>query len=409
MRNEAVSTISHLHRRDFLKSGAALAPMVIAGHAFAAPQAGSRLLVVFLRGAYDATSIVVPTGSDFYYQSRPTIALAKPNPTDPKAALPLDGDWSLHPALRASILPLWQQRQIAFVPFAGTDDMSRSHFETQDTIELGQSLGASRDFGSGFMARLARVLGNEDRPIAFTDQLPLCFRGGATPIPNLGLANVGKPIDQHQAALIQSMYADQSQLAGSVAEGFQVRDKVFRTLDDEMKAAGRGAVSSKGFEVSARRIGTLMRDQFNLAFVDVGGWDTHVNQGNSAGYLADRIGELGRGLAGFTDAIGPDAWRSTTVVVVSEFGRTFRENGDKGTDHGHGSVYWVMGGGIAGGRLAGAQQPLTSTTLNQGRDLPVLTDYRGLIGGILARQYGLSTDRLSRVFPGAAQQDLNLL
>lgn len=399
----------HVHRRDLLKGAAALAPLVIAGRAFAAPQAGSRLLVIFLRGAYDATNVIVPTGSDFYRQARPTIALGKPDPADPKAPLPLDANWSLHPALKDSILPLWQQRQIAFIPFAGTDDMSRSHFETQDTIELGQPVGGHRDYGSGFMARLAGILGRGDKPIAFTDQLPLCFRGGAAPVPNLALANVGKPIDTRQAKLIERMYAQQPALSRSVAQGFEVRDTVYRTLDEEMKAASRGAVSAKGFALSASRIGTLMRAQFNLAFVDVGGWDTHVNQGGATGYLADRIGELGRGLAAFAEAIGAEAWRSTNVVVVSEFGRTFRENGDRGTDHGHGSIYWVLGGGVAGGRLAGDQVALSPTTLNQGRDLPVLTDYRALIGGLVARQFGLGADRLAGLFPGAKPRDLRLI
>ncbi|MFE8585093.1 DUF1501 domain-containing protein [Sphingomonas sp. NCPPB 2930] len=402
-------TIPPLHRRDLLKGAAAMAPMVVAGRAFAAPQAGSRLLVVFLRGAYDAVNIVSPSGSDFYRQSRPTIALARPDPADPHAPLPLDADWALHPALKDTILPLWQARQIAFVPFAGTDDMSRSHFETQDTIELGQPVGGHRDYGSGFMARLADILGTGERPIAFTDQLPLCFRGGEDPIPNLALANVGKPIDQRQAALIQSMYAGHPELARSVSEGFAVRDTVYRTLDQEMKAASRGAVSPKGFALSAQRIGTLMRDRFNLAFVDVGGWDTHVNQGGATGYLADRIGELGRGLAGFVQAIGPEAWRTTTVVVVSEFGRTFRENGDRGTDHGHGSIYWVLGGGVSGGRMAGDQVALSAATLNQNRDLPVLTDYRALIGGLVGRQFGLSGERLATLFPGTRASDLKLV
>ena len=399
----------HVHRRDLLIGAAALAPLVIAGRAFAAPQAGSRLLVIFLRGAYDATNVIVPTGSDFYRQARPTIALGKPDPADPKAPLPLDANWSLHPALKDSILPLWQQRQIAFVPFAGTDDMSRSHFETQDTIELGQPVGGHRDYGSGFMARLAGILGRGDKPIAFTDQLPLCFRGGAAPVPNLALANVGKPIDERQAKLIERMYAQQPALSRSVAQGFEVRDTVYRTLDEEMKAASRGAVSAKGFALYASRIGTLMRAQFNLAFVDVGGWDTHVNQGGATGYLADRIGELGRGLAAFAEAIGAEAWRSTNVVVVSEFGRTFRENGDRGTDHGHGSIYWVLGGGVTGGRLAGEQVALSPATLNQGRDLPVLTDYRALIGGLVARQFGLGADRLAGLFPGAKPRDLRLI
>ena len=402
-----------IDRRELLKYAALAAPMVVAGRAFAAPAAGgTRMLVVFLRGAYDAANIIAPTGNDFYYQSRPTLALPKPDPANANAALPLDANWSLHPALKDSILPLWRKQQIAFVPFAGTDDMSRSHFETQDTIELGQPVGGHRDYGSGFLARLAGMLGH-DTPIAFTDQLPLCFRGGPT-IPNVALNGVGKPgIDPRQAKLIAEMYRGEhvggSDLGQSVSEGFQVRDTVFKSISEEMVAASRGAVSAKGFELSARRIGRLMREQFNLAFVDVGGWDTHVNQGGAQGYLAGRIGELGRALAGFVDEIGPDAWRDTTVVVISEFGRTFHENGDKGTDHGHGSVYWVLGGGVQGGRIAGPQVALSAATLNQGRDLPVLTDYRALIGGLVARQYGLSGERLAQVFPGTAPVDLGLV
>jgi uncharacterized protein (DUF1501 family) len=173
----------HINRRQILSAAAMTAPLMVAGRAFAAPAAKGRLLVVFLRGAYDAANIVAPTGSDFYHESRPTIGLGRPDPLNPDAPLTLDADWSLHPALKDSIYPLWQKRQIAFVPFAGTDDMSRSHFETQDTIELGQPIGGHRDYGSGFMARLFAVLG-QGAPIAFTDQLPICFRGGPSSIPN---------------------------------------------------------------------------------------------------------------------------------------------------------------------------------------------------------------------------------
>src|SRR6202008_4408140 len=162
-------------------------------------------------------------------------------------------------------------------------------------------------------------------------------------IPNSGINYVGKPcVDDRQAQLIKEMYA-QSNLSASVAEGFKVRDDVYRSISQEMTAANRGAVSPRGFELSARRIGRLMREQFNLGFVDVGGWDTHINQGGASGYLADRLGELGRALAGFAEEIGTAAWRDTVVVVVSEFGRTFRENGDRGTDHGHGTAYLIMG------------------------------------------------------------------
>ena len=403
-----------MHRRDLLKLAAGL-PLACSGRLFAAPAAGSRLLVVFLRGAYDATNVVVPVSSDFYYQARPTLAIARPVATgtvDPKAALRLDADWGLHPALATSLYPLWQKRQIAFVPFAGTDDMTRSHFETQDTIELGQPVQGSRDYGSGFMARLAATLqdgaAGRTMPIAFTDQVPLAFRGGA-PIPNIALGGVGKPgVDDRQAKLIQSMY-NTGDLGKSVAEGFAVRDQVYRSVAEEMVAANRGAVSPKGFELSARRIGRLMQDQFNLGFVDVGGWDTHVNQGGATGYLADRLTELGAGLAGFVEEIGPAAWRETVVVVVSEFGRTFRENGDKGTDHGHGSAYWVLGGGVQGGRLAGEQVRPTQAALNQDRDLPVLTDYRALLGGLFERMYALGPERQAAVFHAAAPRDLALI
>jgi len=175
-----------------------------------------------------------------------------------------------------------------------------------------------------------------------------------------------------------------------------------------MQAANRNAVSPKGFELSAQRIGILMRDKFNLGFVDVGGWDTHVNQGSTDGYLANRISELGRGLALLATTLG-DRWKDTMVIVVSEFGRTFRENGDHGTDHGHGSVYWVLGGGIRGGQIAGRQVTVVETTLFQNRDWPVLNDYRALIGGVLQRGYGLNQTQIASIFPGTQPQDLSLV
>ena len=397
-----------MNRRDLIKAFAAAVPLTVAGRVWAAPSSDARLLVVFLRGAYDAANVVVPISSDFYYSSRPTLGIARPDVGNPNAALSLDAEWGLHPALRDSLYPLWAKREIAFVPFAGTsDDLTRSHFETQDTIELGQAVAGSRDYRSGFMSRLATEL-TRVKPIAFTDQLPLIFRGPAQ-IPNIGLNSVGKPgVDDRQAGLIKQMYA-QSELSSSVSEGFRIRDDVYRSISEEMTAANRGAVSPRGFELSARRIGRLMREQFNLGFVDVGGWDTHVNQGAGNGYLADRLGELGRALAGFAEEIGAAGWRDTVVVVISEFGRTFRENGDRGTDHGHGSVYWVIGGGINGGRIAGEQVKVEQAHLFQNRDYPVLTDYRALFAGLLQRIYGLDAASLQRIFAGVKPAELGLV
>ena len=392
----------HLARRTLLGSAAAALPFRL----WAAPATNAKLLVVFLRGAYDAANILIPIRSDFYHASRPTLAIARPDPGNAASALPLDADWGLHPALRESILPLYKKGQAAFIPFAGTDDVSRSHFETQDTIELGQDIKGPRNFRSGFLARLVDVL-THPAPIAFTDQLPLSFLGGHA-IPNVAINAVGKPaIDPRQGSLIAGMY-EGTKLSASVKEGFQVRDDVYHAITDHMQEANRGAASPKGFELSARRIGQLMKDQFSVGFVDVGGWDTHVNQGAAAGYLADRIGELGRGLAGFAQEIGP-AWAQTVVVVVSEFGRTFRENGNRGTDHGHGSVYWVLGGGVKGGRIVGEQVAVDEAHLFQNRDFPVLNDYRGVFGGLFRGMYGLDKAGVEKVFAGVAGKDLGLV
>jgi uncharacterized protein (DUF1501 family) len=145
-----------------------------------------------------------------------------------------------------------------------------------------------------------------------------------------------------------------------------------------------------------------------VKIADVGGWDTHVNQGAATGYLADRLGELGRGLAGFAEEIGPE-WHDTVVVVISEFGRTFRENGNRGTDHGHGSVYWVLGGGIKGQRIVGEQVGVDERHLFQNRDYPVLTDYRSLLGGLFQRMYGLDQNGLQRVFASVKPRDFALV
>lgn len=396
-----------MQRRTALTAMATLAALSLGTttRLLAAPGAPARLLLVFLRGGYDACSLLVPVSSSFYYASRPDIAIAKPSP-ELTSALPLTADWGLHPALRDSIYPYYQSGELAFVPFAGTHDLSRSHFETQDSMEMGQALEGHKAYGSGFMNRLATVLSGST-PMAFTDQLPLAFQGEAK-VPNTALRALARPaVDARQSSIIASMYQG-TPLGAQVSEGFSVRDEVMREMSTEMDAANRNAVTAKGFALEARRIAKLMRDNYNLGFVDVGGWDTHVNQGAATGYLASRLDELGAGLAAFAQEMGP-AWRNTTVVVVSEFGRTFRQNGNRGTDHGHGSVFWVMGGSVRGRQVAGEQVRVEPATLFQNRDFPVLNEYRAVLGGLLQRQYGLSASQLDRIFPGAKPRDLGLV
>jgi len=396
-----------MQRRDFVQMMALAAPaLTVSGRLFAAPSGSPRFLLVFLRGGYDCANVVIPYSSSYYYEARPNIAVAKPTgPDSTDGAVALDSDWALTPALRTSIAPLYASRQALFIPFAGTEDLSRSHFETQDSIELGQPLQGSHDLRSGFLARLAGVVNGSD-PISFTDSLPVCFRGN-TDIPNISLKGVGKPVfDTRQASILSDMYAGHP-LQPKVVDGLELRQEVGRALEMEMKEASRDAISPKGFELEARRIGRLMRDQYRIGFVDVGGWDTHVNEGAAQGALANNIESLGRGLVALSQELGGE-WRNTVVAVVSEFGRTFRENGNKGTDHGHGSVHWILGGSINGGRIAGEQARVNKDSLFQDRDYPVLNEYRAVLGGLFATLWALSADQVQRVFPGSTPLNLQL-
>ena len=396
-----------MNRRHFMRTGLAAAPaLTLAGRLFAAPAAGPRFLCVFLRGGYDCANLLVPWSSSFYYESRPRIAIAKPDPAITDGALALDVDWALAPAVRDSLGPLYQQRQALFIPFAGTDDLSRSHFETQDSIELGQPLQAARDYRTGFLARLAGTLSG-CAPIAFTDTVPLAFKGDAG-IASVSLQRVGRsPFDDTQTAALRGMYAG-GQLAAAVTEGLELRQQVAQAMQDEMRAANRGAISTRGFELTAERMARFMRTQYRLGFVDVGGWDTHVSEGAARGALATNLNSLGRGLATFAESLGEE-WNNTVVFVLSEFGRTFRENGNGGTDHGHGSVYWVLGGRVNGGRIAGEQVRVARDTLFQDRDYPVLNNYRGVLAAVFGRLWNLGPKQLDGVFPGVRPLDLKLV
>ena len=400
-----------MKRREFLLAAATAAvaapALSFSGKLFAQPANSPRFLLVFLRGGYDCNNLLVPYSSDFYYESRPTLAIAKPDPGNANSAIALDSNWGLNPVLRDSIYPLWQKRQVAFIPFAGTDDMSRSHFETQDNIESGEPSEQRSNYRSGFMARLSGQMSSVPS-IAFTDALPLSFQGSGRDIPNISLRGNPKPVyDDRQASILAGMYRNTS-LASAAADGLELRQTVSKELQDEMVKANRGAPNAKNFADETQRIATMMRDQYRLGFVDVGGWDTHVNQGNTTGQLANNLANLGKGLAAYADALGEE-WNNTVVVVVSEFGRTFRENGNKGTDHGHGTVYWVLGGKVNGGRIAGQQLAVNAQSLLQNRDYPVLNNYRDVLAGPMGRMWGLPNSQLQSVFPGAHAKDLQLV
>jgi len=398
-----------MDRRHFLGLAGALGAAGMTTRLLAAPATDARLLFVFLRGAYDAANTLVPVSSDFYYESRPTLAIARPEAGNAQAAHRLDADWGVHPALAKGLGKLLSERQVVFVPFAGVPGVSRSHFEAQEWLELGMAgkEGEQRPPTEGMLYRLAHATGGIDA-VAFTDSLPSTFRGAGN------IANVG--LDRQPGAALPPGLHDEllrryrgSPLEPVLREGMSLQREVTEVFDEEMLEADRGANSVSGFAREIRRVARLMRERFNLAFVDVGGWDTHAAQGGATGPLASRLEQLGAGLAAYAEDMGPD-WKRTVVVVVSEFGRTFRENGNRGTDHGYGTVYWVLGGSVPGGKVAGRQVRLAGPkSLNQDRDWPVLNDYRAVLGGVFEEVYGLSAKQLATVYGKVAPADLSLV
>ena len=400
-----------LHRRDWLRWGLGAAAAAGSWRVWATPAvavAPPRLLLVFLRGAYDSLNTVVPYADALYAESRPRIAM--PAPGQPDGCMALDGRWGLHPALAPALGPLWTRGELLLVPFAGTAFVSRSHFQAQDWIELGGP--ASRGFGAatGFMNRLQQELGGRSEAVALTANLPLAMRGPAR-VQNAAVSGNPKAparlLNANQQDALVAMYQNHP-MAAMWQQGLGLENAVRMAamqLADDAKAdtdpASRQAMPASAFALQAARVARLMKDQpqYRLGMIDVGGWDTHANQGGATGAMANRLQSLGEGLATLATQLGTAEWRQTVVLVVSEFGRTFRENGTGGTDHGHGSTLWMLGGGVRGGRLWGEQTELTPETLHQQRDVPVLNEYRAVLGGLFARMYGLDAEALERVFP----------
>jgi len=395
-----------MDRREFMRAGAGAALALAGARLWAADAAGAKLLVVMLRGAYDGASLLVPHTSDFYYIARPTIAVPRPGSGRPGEAIRLDADWALNAAVRETILPLYAAKQAAFVPFAGSADASRSHFQAQDLMEMGQQDGARPDYSSGYLNRLVEALGGEARAggIAFTNNLTPVFKG-VVAVPNVSLRGLRNPLPEAESERIAAMYGG-TPLGAMAVAGLETRREVSEQLAAEMADSARGAGAARAFETQGRLVGRLMREKraYSIGFVDVGGWDTHVEQGAVDGALARNLEGLGAGLAAFVKEMGP-LWRSTVVVVMSEFGRTARENGNRGTDHGHGNTMWLLGGGISGGRIAGRQGPVDDAHLFQDRDFPVLNDYRSVLAHVFRRMYALDAARLERVLPGAGTEE----
>ena len=404
-----------MQRRDFLNAFAAGTGLMmpLGRHAWAAtgaqgaaPGATSRkLIVVMLRGAVDGLNVVAPLGDANYARLRPTIALAAPDKDN--GALDLDGYFGLHPAL-APLMPLWREQKLAFVHASGSPDATRSHFDAQDYME--SATPGVKSTPDGWMNRLLAALPGASTPtraVSVGPVMPRILGGQAAAINIANGAAAGKPgaLDRPQlAAAFDQLYMGNERYGKVYQDGREAHKEVMAasmaaSMSESMAADG-GAPLPNGFPDDAARLAGLMRNEPNvqLAFFALGGWDTHANQGAGSGQLANRLAPLGQGLALLARKLGP-MFDDTTIVVMSEFGRTARENGNGGTDHGHGNVMWVLGGGVAGGKVLGQWQGVGDGQLNEGRDLPVTTDFRSVLAHIAERHLRLGDRQLAQVFP----------
>lgn len=369
-----------------------------------------RLVVVFLRGAVDGLSVVAPHADPAYPQARPSIALGRPGTEG--GALDLGGPWGLHPAL-APLLPLWQSQRLAFVHAAGSPDATRSHFDAQDFMESGTP--GRKSTADGWMNRLLGVLPappgdlpSPTRALSVGAVLPRIYAGPHRVANIASGAAATRPLALDRPRVAQAfdaLYRGDDALSRSYQEAQLARREVMASMtpsvEAEMLAANNGAPLPDGFPGDAARLATLMRNdpRVQLAFMAVGGWDTHANQGAATGQLANRLAPLGQGLATLAQRLGP-VLDQTVIVVMSEFGRTVRQNGNGGTDHGHGNVLWLLGGPVAGGKVHGDWPGLDDGALYEGRDLAITTDFRQVLAGIAEKHLRLPDARLATLFPG---------
>jgi uncharacterized protein (DUF1501 family) len=402
-------------RRVLLKQGAfafvslGFAPSFLARTAFAAGTARrpKQLIAIFQRGAVDGLSVVVPFAEASYYRARPTIAIPRPGAAD-GAAIDLDGFFGFNPRLRP-LKPLWDARQLAIVHACGSPDSTRSHFDAQDYME--SATPGVKSTQDGWLNRYLQARRTEEaatpfRAVALAPNLPRMLQGAA---PALAMSQIGQfGIRGGQAAQIagesfEAAYAAAADrvLNGTGHEAFDAM-KTLKTVDPTKYQPANGADYPRGpFGQALRQIAQLTKANVGLevAFADIGGWDTHANQGSGHGQLANRLDDFALSLAALVADLG-DRMEDTVVLTMSEFGRAVNQNGTGGTDHGHGNAMMVIGGGVRGGRVYGKWPGLSVERRYEGRDLAVTTDFRDVFGEVVTRHMGVADAR--PVFPGYA-------
>jgi uncharacterized protein (DUF1501 family) len=399
-------------RRVFLKNGSfalvslGFAPSFLARTAFAAAPArrSKQLIAIFQRGAVDGLSVVVPFGENDYYRARPSIAIARPNTGD-AAALDLDGFFGFNPRLQP-LKPFWDRRDLAIVHACGSPDSTRSHFDAQDYMET--ATPGMKGTGDGWLNRYlqARHVEPESafRAVALTSQLPRALQGHAPALAMNQIAQFGLRAENMNASFeAQYQAAADLVLNGTGRDAFAAM-KMLKGADPTKYDADNGADYPRSpFGQALRQIAQLTKAGVGLevAFADLGGWDTHVNQGSAQGQLAARLDDFARSIAALVIDLG-DRMADTVVLTMSEFGRAVNENGNRGTDHGHGNAMMVIGGGVHGGRVYGQWPGLAAEKRYEGRDLAVTTDFRDVFGEIVVRHMGVADPK--PIFPGYSIQ-----
>ena len=397
-----------MDRRLFLKSsglalvGGALLPHVFVRMANAATTKGKRVVVaIFQRGAVDGLNVVIPYGESAYYAARPTIAVPRPG-AGAGAAIDLDGFFGVHPSL-GSLVPYFKDNSLGMVQAVGSPDTTRSHFDAQDFMESGTpGVKITED---GFLSRAVTAKKEEGdsplRAVAMSTSLPriLSGRAGAVAMTNLG--QFGVRGGDKVSGGFESMYAGAvaGTMGGTAKESFDAA-RILKAADPTKLQPENGAVYPNGpLANSLKQIAQLIKSNVGLevAFADVGGWDTHAGEGGAQGQLANNLRNFSDAIAAFMQDLG-SRMGDVVLVTMSEFGRTVRENGNRGTDHGHANIMLVAGGGVKGGKVHGAWPGLDARHLYENRDLAVTTDFRDVFGEILTKQ--LAVPSLAKVFPG---------
>jgi uncharacterized protein (DUF1501 family) len=398
-------------RRAFLKSsavamfGMGAVPAWLARSVYAADGPARRkkiLVALFQRGAVDGLNVVVPFGEKRYYELRPSIAIPQPDGS-PATAVDLDGFFGLHPSL-APLKRLYEAQHLAVVEAVGSPDPTRSHFDAQDYMESGTpGMKATTD---GWLNRALPKNGDKNSPVRAVSLGPnlartLRGRNDAVAINNLNEFQIK---DAQSSNTLEAMYSNSldTVLHGTGRETFDAIKMMQAIQKQSYVPANQAKYPNGRLGQSLQQIARLIKADVGLevAFADIGGWDTHVNevaQNPAQGQLANNLADFGQSLAAFYQDLG-DRMEDVTVVTMSEFGRTARENGNRGTDHGHANVMFVMGGDVRGGKVYGEWPGLADEQLYEGRDLNLTTDFRDVLGELVARHLG--NPNLKTVFPG---------